>query len=217
MIKTLLLLVSLLLLSACSFKSPPNQWQYKSISAFDSYTKNFLSANDALAKNDLSRAINHAKQSADLEILARVYLGKCALNISVGINDKCEEYLLISDLVNNKSLDAYYNFIKLKSEYSLENLNSQYKDFALLLKHKDFSKANNEILKIDKPISKLLAASLMKNKLNDASRNEMIKIASFYGYKKSVLFWLNEARINTIDEGKRENLSKKISILESKD
>lgn len=217
MIKTALLFISLLLLSACSFKSPPNQWQYKSATAFDSYTTNFLSANDALAKNDLSRAIKHAKKSADLEMLARVYLGVCALNISVGIDDECKDYLLISDLVDDKSLDAYYSFITLKPKYLVENLSSQYRDFALAIRERNFAKANSEIPTIDKATSKLLAAALIKDRLSEATRDEMINIASFYGYKKSILFWLNEAMLNAVDEDKRKNLSKKISILNSSD
>lgn len=217
MIKITILSLSLLLFSACSFKSPPNQWQYKSTTAFDSYTKNFLSANGSLAKNDLSRAIKHAKQSADLKMLARIYLGECALNISVGIDDGCQDYLNIADVVNDNSLEAYYSFITLKPKYSVKNLNSQYKDFASLVKNKDFSKANSEILKIQKPTSKLLAASLIKDKLTQQTRYEMINSASFYGYKKSVLFWLSEAKINTTDEDERKKLSKKISILKSGD
>ena len=217
MIKIAFLSLSLLLFSACSFKSPPNQWQYKSTTAFVSYTKNFLSANDSLARNDLSRAIKHAKQSADLKMLARIYLGECALNISVGIDDSCQNYLNITDVVNDNSLKAYYSFITLKPESSVENLNSQYKDFALLIKKNDFSKANSEILKIQKHTSKLLAAALVKDKLTQSSRYEMIKTASFYGYKKSVLFWLNEAKINSTDKNERKKLSKKIYILKSGD
>ncbi|MFT7005397.1 MAG: hypothetical protein ACJAWW_002772, partial [Sulfurimonas sp.] len=116
MIKIIILSCSLVFFSACSFKSPANQWQYQSSSAFDSYTKNFLSCNNSLAKNDLSRAIKHSKQSADLTMLCKIYLGKCALNISVGLNDSCKEYKNISELVNNKSLDAYYDFITLKED-----------------------------------------------------------------------------------------------------
>jgi hypothetical protein len=217
MIKIAFISLGLLLFSACSFKSPPNQWQYKSTTAFDSYTKNFLSANNALAKNDLSRAIKHAKQSADLKMLARIYLGECALNISVGIDDSCQDYLNIADVVNDNSLEAYYSFITLQTKYSIQNLNNQYKDFALLIKNKDFAKANNKILKIRKPTSKLLAASLIKDKLTQQTRHEMIKSASFYGYKKSVLFWLNEAKINTTNEDEHKKLSKKISILKSSD
>jgi len=217
MIRALLLTISLLLLSACSFKSPPNQWQYKSSAAFDSYTKNFLSSNDALAKNDLKRAVKHAKQSADLTMLSRIYLGECALNISVGIEDRCEDYKNIANIVNDKTLDAYYNLITLKlDKLKLLYLSTPYKDFALYLIKKDFAKAESEILKISKPTSKLLAASLMKDSISSYTREEMIKIASFHGYKKSVLFWLNEAKKSSTDENKRKNISKKISILESK-
>ncbi len=218
MIKILLLTLSLLLFSACSFKSPPNQWQYKSTSAFDSYTKNFLSSNDALAKNDLSRAIKHAKNSADLTMLARVYLGKCALNISVGIQDRCEDYKSIKDLVNSETLDAYYSFITLNlGESQLLHLDSTYRDFASLLSRKDFRNAQSKISGISKPTSKLLAASLMRTQISSKTRDEMINTASFYGYKKSVLFWLNEAKVNSSNESERKSLAKKISVLKSED
>lgn len=217
MIKIAILTISLILFSACSFKTPPNQWQYKSTSAFDSYTKNFLSANDALARNDLNRAKKHAKSSADLTMLSRIYLGKCALNISVGIEDECIEYKKIADVVNNKALDAYYNFITLNLDASkIEHLDASYKDFALYLAKKDFKNADAQISKISKPTSKLLSASLMKEQLSSKTIQEMIKISSFHGYKKSVLFWLNEAKVKTTDENERANLSKKISILKSK-
>ena len=217
MIKITILFLSLLLLSACSFKSPPNQWQYKSTTAYDSYVNNFLSSNDALARNDLSRAVKHAKRSADLTMLARIYLGECALNISVGVKDDCKSYTDISTLVNDKSLEAYYNFITLKSEYSIENLNEQYKSFAQYLNKKEFNKANKEILKISKPTSRLLASSLMKENLTINTINEMIKTASFHGYKRSVLFWLGEKKSKTIDADEYKSVSKKISILKTKD
>jgi aryl carrier-like protein len=217
MIKVTLLSIALVFLSACSFKSPPNQWQYKSTSAFDSYTKNFLSSNDALAKNDLNRAIEHAKHSADLTMLSRIYLGKCALNISVGIKDSCQDYKNIAPLVNDKTLEAYYNFITLQLDsIQLLNLNNEYRDFASYIKLKQYSKADIQISKISRPTSKLLSASLMKNNLSSKTRKEILDLASFYGYKKSVLFWLKNIRDNTNDEIKRHNLSKKISILESK-
>ena len=214
MIKIIILSIALFF-SACSFKSQPNQWQYKSTTAFESYTKNFLSENDALAKNDLSRAIKHAKQSADLNMLARINLGVCALNISVGIDDSCQDYLNLADVVQDSSLEAYYGFIIEKSKYSIENLNNQYRDFASYLRKKDFDNANTEMLKIDKVTSKLLAASIIKDSLSQVNRYEMIKVASFYGYKKSVLFWLNEAKINATNENERKKLLKKISVLKS--
>ena len=106
-----LFLLSILFFSACSFKTPANKWQYDSANYFHLYTKNFLNANTILAKNDMKIAIKSAKRSANLTTLAKVHLGKCALNISVGVSDACKEYTEIKNLVNDEKLDAYYNFV----------------------------------------------------------------------------------------------------------
>lgn len=213
MTKTLLLFLTLILFNACSFKSPKNDWQYKSVSAFESYTKNFLSANDDMAKNDLKRAINHAKQGADLITLSRIYLAKCALNISVGINDECKEFEDIAALEENVESQTYFAFIQKMSNYDIDKLDTIYKNFALKLKAKDYEGANEAIVKISKPTSKLLAAALIRDRLTTKTRDEMIKIASFNGYKKSALFWLNEKMLYTEDIDKREILIKKIEVL----
>ncbi|EQB39272.1 hypothetical protein M947_07325 [Sulfurimonas hongkongensis] len=213
MIKILLLFLTLLLFNACSFKSPPNDWQYKSVSAFESYTKNFLGANDAMAKDDLMRAINHAKQGADLKALSRIYLAKCALNIIVGVKDECKEFQDISILQKDASSDAYFAFIQQKNDYDINELDASYQNFAARLKAQEYKEANKAIMKISKPTSKLLAAALIRDKLTSKTRDEIIKTASFNGYKKSSLFWLNEKVNHTKDINEKERLIKKIEAL----
>jgi len=216
MIKIIYLPVILLFLG-CSFKSPPNEWQYKSINAFDAYTKDFLSSNDKMARNDLNRAIKHAKMSADLTTLAKVYLGKCALNISVGIDDRCSEYKSISELVDNTKLDAYYNLVSLNLDrLQPDKLDKNYQKFALYLVKKDMPQAKKALLDINKPTSKLLAAALIKDNLDNKTRKEMLDSASFLGYKKSVLFWLNELKVHTKDTNKLKKIRKKIEVIKSK-
>lgn len=203
--------------SACSFKTAPNEWQHKSVNAFNSYTKNFLSNNDSLAKNDLNRAISHAKSSSDLSPLARIYLGKCALNISVGIKDTCSEYNSISEFIKDDKLNAYYSFLTSTIAHEqIKSLPNSYQSFYLHVESSNFYEANNDILNIDKPTSKLLAASLIKNNINDKTIEKILKVASFYGYKKVVLFWLNEKISRTNNEEEKRRISKKIDILNSK-
>ena len=112
MIKIIFILFSIII-AGCSLKTPTNEWQYKSTAAFSKYTQDFLVGNDSLAKYDLERAVKHAKKSANLNQLARIYLGECALNISVGIQDDCQKYAHISDVVEDNSLHAYYDFLHL--------------------------------------------------------------------------------------------------------
>jgi len=212
--KMLLYSLSIFIFIGCSFKTPPDEWKFKAVNAFESYTKNFLSSNDMSAKNDLTRAVENAKVSADLTSLARIYLGKCALNISIGIKDECKKYQNIQDLLNNKNLDAYYSFIKSDiKEEQISFLPKTYQDFAQYIKNSKFNKANNEIMQMNKPSSILLSASLMKNNLYNKTRDKIIKTASFYGYKKAVIFWLNEKRKKINDMNEKKKISKIIFIL----
>ncbi len=205
MIKYLLVAIIVIFFSACSFKKEPNDWQYKSANYFKEYQDNFLSSNDFVAKNELSQAIKYAKKSSDLKTLARVYLGECALNISVGINDRCEEYQIISTAVESKELDAYYAFIT-------KNLKDEEMQF--LEKHyQKFVEKEGDIFDMPRVSSTLLCASLMRDELDDASREKLTGIASYHGYKKVVLFWLNEQKKHLSDIEKIKKIDTKISIL----
>lgn len=204
----------LVLISGCSFETPPNDWQYKSVNAFDTYTKDFLRSNDIAAKNDIKRAISHAKKSADLTSLARIYLGVCALNISVGIDDRCQAYLDIRDVVAQDELDAYYAFLtsSLKKE-DVKKLPKRYHDFAYSLLKEEYKDANEDVKDMQKVTSKLLTSALLKEKISKENILNVIESASFRGYKKAVLYWLKRLRDITSDKDEISKIDKKILIL----
>ncbi|MFT5661956.1 MAG: hypothetical protein ACI9TV_002604 [Sulfurimonas sp.] len=213
-----ILLTSLIIIffAGCSLQTPKNEWQYKSSNAFSSYTKNFLSDNNALAQNDLKRAIKHAKQSANITQLARIYLGECALNISVGKESKCEKYKDISALIDNQELDAYYDFIILSyQDNTIKNLPKHYREFATHLDSSHYNKTHEDIVSMKKATSSLLAGALIKNHLDEKTRKHLLEIASFHGYKKAVLFWLGEELKILKDEKSIQNIKQKIMLLRS--
>jgi hypothetical protein len=215
MIKYLIFI--LIFLGGCSFKTPQNEWQYKSASNFESYKKNFLQGDDALAKSDLKRAIKHAKQSADLTQLARIYLGVCSLNIANGINNECKEYKEISNLVHSKELESYYHLItKTITAKEIQFLPQEYQEFSLHLLKKSYTQANQDILTMKKTSSPFVAAALMKETLDNKTREYLLQKASFFGYKKTVLFWLQESLKYTKKREEIEQIQKKLSILNSK-
>ena len=214
MIKITISLLSLLILGGCSFKASPNQWQYKSSNAFSSYSKNFLSAKDILAKNDYKRAVAHAKVSANLTPLAKIYLGECALNISVGLKDSCLKYQDIRPTLKSKSLEAYYNLLSLTIEpHSLHSLPSQYQDFAKNLLNTNYDKANQDLRSIEKTTSKMLAGALLKEHIQEKSIRDIIKDASLHGYKKGVLYWLKRLEDVSHDRDEIAIIKKKIEVI----
>lgn len=218
MIKPLLYLTLALLLSACSTKTAPNKWQYESASSFDSYKTNFLSSKDALAKSDLNRALEHAKVSSDVKSLATIYLGECALNISVGQTSKCPKYEAIKDIVDDITLDAYFSLLISKlTSAQIQLLPKIYQNFVWHVESLEFKSANEDILNMEVVTSQLLAGALIKENLNNTTREKLLERASFYGYKKVVLFWLNELLQNTEEEKRKKEIAKKLLLLHSKE
>lgn len=214
MIHFLLIPPLLFFMNACSFQSPPNHWQYKSSNAFKSYSENFLQAHTVMAKNDFQRAQEHARMSADLRVLARIYLGKCGLNKAVGIDDACKEYLQLKPLLDPNSLDSYYHFIQNNGNVKqIQELPKQYHEFAQLLAQKEYAKAFEAIVAMQNVSSQLLAASLIKEHLHEPQKEKILRIASFHGYKKAALFWLEEIKNSSDDLEKIKLLELKITLL----
>ena len=69
---------------------------------------------------------------------------------------------------------------------------------------------------MDKITSKLLAAALIKKEMDKKSVQKVLALASFFGYKKVVLFWLEESK-KYADEKEIQIIEKKIQILTSKE
>ena len=212
----LITLFLIVLFQGCSFKSPQNQWEYSSSNSFNSYSRYFLSDDDALAKSDLERAIKYAKQSANLEQLARVYLGACALNISVEQYDKCKNYRDIEEFVLSEELKAYFSMLKkeVKKE-QIKYLPKQYQVFEEYKFEKQYNLAFGAINSMEQVSSQFIAASLIKNELKKSQVKLLIEKASFYGYKKIVLFWLNHYYNMEENLKEKEKIVKKIRILKN--
>jgi hypothetical protein len=195
-------------------KPKPNDWAYKSANAFDSYKELFLKDETKLAKLELKSSIRYAKQGADFENLLSIYLAKCSLNVAVGIDDRCEDYIKLQDLSDNKKLKNYYFFIRKKTTMlNPAYLDEKYRLFAKALKNNNFLQANKEIKNIKDPISKLLCISLLKDKADTQNIKQTIKKLSFYGYKKGIVYLLELLKSKTKDKKESKILQKKIKYL----
>ncbi len=214
MIKVILLTCTLIFLSACSTSTPKNDWQIQSVNAYESHQKHFLQNDDSLSYIDLKRAIKYAKQSSDFTTLATIHLSECALHVSTVQEDSCEEYVAIEPLVNDAKLHSYYLF--LQNSYGIkdiENLPPKYQSFAKYKLHNDFEAAQKEILASKDIISKMIMGSLMKDSLYDKTITNIIDESSFYGYKKSVISWMEFYRTKTIDLKEKNIVEEKMKIL----
>ncbi len=214
MIRFYLLPCCLLFFSACSTSSPKNSWQIQSVNAYESHQKYFLQNEDALARTDLKRALKYAKQSANLTTLATIELSECALHVSNLQEENCAAYLAIEPLVNDVKLHSYFLFLQQKYEQKdIKNLPDKYQSFASLLLQKRYEDATKELLSTEDFLSKMIMASLMKKSLHVSTIASIIEEASFYGYKKNVLSWMEFYSTKTTDVDEKKRIQEKLKIL----
>ena len=204
-----LLIVLLLIFTGCSSKKLPNTWEHKSASSTKSYIHYYLQERDTLAKAEYKRAIKSAKQSASLDTLAKIYLTKCSLNHLLYVEDSCQEYLEIKHLLDDKSLDNYYQFISNKP-FDSADLPEQYREFALT---KDMTSKKKVLFEMESLYSQLLAASLIKDELNDKDILELLKRSSYHGYRRVNLVLLERLAQTTSSEKLKKESLEKIEIL----
>ncbi len=212
--KVLFWVVILVVFGGCSFKTEPNLWQYKSALAFESYKNDFLRGEDALAKSEYERALDLAKSSDDLRQLGAIYLGKCALDLAVGIKNECKEYAQIDELIGCKKLHNYFLFLRndtktLQPTY----LPSRYDRFAKALVQGDYEAAKRAQIDIEDPASAMIALELLRTHASKRNIEVTLKKVSFYGYKKGVVHLLEKLKNKTNDIKEKKRLEKKITIL----
>ncbi len=211
--KTVILFIALFLVG-CSLKNEtPDIWKKDTSNSFDSYKQYYLEGKTRLASVSLKRALDSAKRSADLKPLAKVYLGVCALHVAVLINDKCEEYVELLDVLDkNDSSKSYYYMIENRfNKVNVDNLPQQYKSFAKQMKVKNYKNAKKEMKKMENTSSLLVAASLIKKDLNAKDIDLIIDRLSLYGYKKPIIRWLKYSKhINSHKENSKTDKLLKI-------
>jgi hypothetical protein len=208
------MMIVLIVLTGCSSKTPPNSWEYKSSHFFSTYTQHLLRGEATSARVALKKSIHYAKQSADLKQLARIYLGRCALHISMGGNGPCKQYEQIQELVHSKELQAYDRMLQhriVKEE--IPYLPKQYQRVMYLKLTGQKDQLFETIRTIPQITSRFITAHLMQEELSAKQINYLIKTASFYGYKLWVIHWLKRLKAIESSLVEKEKIEKKIKLL----
>lgn len=124
---------------------------------------------------------------------------------------------MIKELSNNKELEAYYALItNSMTQDDIKELPKTYQEFALNLLNKEYEKANQNILTMERSTSTLLAGVLLEGNIQTKTIEYLLQTSSHNGYKRSVLFWLNESLKYNQNQNEITQIEKKISILKTK-
>lgn len=191
--KIVFLLIFCFLFPGCGAKQIP-EWQDASFSHLENFKKSYLIGKGNITELYFNRAVDEIKKSGDMDILSRAYLTKYAVSVAALETFDDSEYRRIDTLQPEPHNKAFYLFLKGSFDTVDERLlPNQYKNFLKAYRNGKPEDVTREILKIEDPLSKLIAIGLtvQKNTYDEIILNAAIDTASHNGWKRALLAYLN--------------------------
>lgn len=212
--RPLLLILPLLLMLGCTAKRPDDAWRYNTATAYKYAEQYFLEGKDSLAVSEFREAEKHAKQSADVIPLARLYLSICALNKAVLLDNGCASYLEVAPYADEPELYSYHALLTGTLENDqLRYLPERYRAFAGALLKQESASIRRLIGQMQPLSSKMIAASLAREHIDDAIMESIIQEASHFGYKRALIAWMTLLASTTADRERAEQLLNRLQIM----
>jgi len=192
--KKLLWLFALLVLFACGSKPIPD-WTNEAFNQLAQYKKDALLGKGPVAELHFNKAVEEIKKTGNLEILAKVYLTKCAIQMAVLERIDDREYLRTDAVQSVAQNRSFHSFLKGDLNHVEENmLPAQYRRLFTTYRDRKLSGLQDEIVNMEDPVSKLIATGFLVQ--NNACDEECLKIAidtaSRNGWKKALIVYLEK-------------------------
>jgi len=202
--KRILPLVVCVLLAACGSKPIPS-WQSVGSNQLESYKQAALEGKGEVAAMHFRKAVEEVKKSGDLELLARVHLTRCAVQVALLEPMDDWEYRQIAAVQAQPDNQAFHEMLKGDpASVEVEHLPPRYRGFVNAWRKSGPEGAGAEIARMDDPLSVLIATGLIvKGRHYDArSLNRAVEVSSEKGWKKALLTYLDAQRTYEAQAGR---------------
>ena len=185
------LVLSTLLLAACTHQPPPPDWLLTARSAGEQHARFYLEGRDRLAQSQLQTARAAVSRTGNASAMARIELHACAARIASLQPPACPEFQPLADDAGQAE-NAYFRYLTGQLAEG---------DLALLPAAQQAAWRNPSSLNdIADPLSRLLAAAVLLHagRLPPAASQIAIDTASQQGWRRPLAHWLQleEERLN---------------------
>ncbi|MCX5854049.1 MAG: hypothetical protein NTZ24_05585 [Deltaproteobacteria bacterium] len=193
--KHIIVFVFLMLIAGCGSKPIPD-WTNAAFNQLENFRKNYLAGKTQIAEIHFNKAVEEIKKSGDLDILARAYLTKCAVQTAVLEKMDDREYLRIDAVQPVPQNRSFHKFLGGDTAHVEEKLLPvQYQGFFMAYRSDRFADISGEISKMEDPLSKLIAAGFLvkQDKCDEGCLKIAVDTASKNGWKKALLVYLEKS------------------------
>jgi hypothetical protein len=219
--RSLLVLGTVLLLSACGSKGPPvPDWKTDSANYIERFKKAYLQGENTLADLHFKKALDATSGAGRIAETARLWLIQCAVHKASLTEDSCEAYAELAQADANAEDLAYYRFLTGKwDQLDVKSLPGQY---APMLKAAGGGAPPfNAVLKTTAdPLSRLIGASILLNRkqADDDTLALAAETASDQGWRRPLLVYLKLQETRARERGDtaaQTQLAVRIRLIES--
>lgn len=215
--KTVFVLASLVLLTACgSGGPPPPDWKIDSSDLIGRYQKHALLGENTLAERYFQQAVSATGGAGRVAETARLWLVRCATRRAMLIDDACAEYAELARIGPSAADQAYYQFITLRwDDLDVAQLPEQHRDLV-----RTPAATRHEVLsRISDPLARLLDASLlvMRQEAGGTTLEVATEAASSQGWRQPLLTYLklqHEQAAAQGDAPRQARLARRIQLVE---
>jgi hypothetical protein len=215
--KTLLMLASLALLTACgSGGPPPPDWKSDAADLIARYQKHALLGENVLAERYFQQAVAATGGAGRVAETARLWLVHCATRRAMLIDDACAEYADLAPIEPNAADQTYYHFVTLHWEaIDAGLLPSQHRD----LVRSPADKRPAIVARIEDPLARLLDAGLLVMR-READADTLVlaaETASAQGWRQPLLTYLKLQEQQAATRGditEQARLARRIQLVE---
>jgi hypothetical protein len=192
--KILPLFLCFLLLAGCGSKRIPD-WTYTGYNQLEDFKKSYLAGDDKIAVLHFSKGLEEIKKSGDLDILAKAYLTKYAVQTAVleAIDD--DMYLKIAAAQSMPENGNFHNFLKGNvDQVESRFLPKQYRDLMEAFRKGNIADIPAECTKIEDSLSRLIAIGIIiqYREYGEELLQSAVDTASANGWKKALLVYLEK-------------------------
>jgi len=213
-------LLMVLLMSCGGSQSVPD-WTYASFNQMEDFKKAYLEGKAGVADLHFQRAVEEIKKSGDLNLLAKAYLTRYAVQVALLESFRDDDFLKIQAAESNPVNAGFHAFLKGNFSQTDRNLlPSQYAPTVadVLAARKDSLVA--DVQKIEDPLSRLVMTGLLVQYgyENAELLNGAVEIASRQGWKKALLVYLDRLQAFYVQrqEGeKADKIKQRILLIQS--
>ena len=205
--------------SACSSSQPIPQWKDKSYRQLETYKNDFLADKEDATEPHFRKAREAFSAGNDLDLLAKAYLTRMALQAAVLADIDDSDFIRIDKLQPSTINRSYYDFIKGNfSAMQKTEPPHPYNRLKGAIAGKDTAAAAREIAAMENNLSRLIACGVWVKHLpyNDDILLIAITTASAQGWRRALFAYLNKLQAyyqEQNDQQKALNIKERLELL----